>query len=649
MSEAPEHSLYTRPQDQTLNGQSPATTAGISRRAAFVALAGIIVLAAALRFINLDANPIWWDEGNNAFFAHCSLAELVAWSRSTHDTNPPVHRLMLALWLGMFGDSAFSLRALSAALGVGIVVVVYAWGSWVGSRATGLLAALLAALSPMAVYYTREAKGYPVVAFFGLLALFLWFPYLRPSDTRHAWIWPAYIVAGALALGSHYYAAFLFVPSGVYLIADLVSGRISGLERVHLAVRWLLSHMAIALLVLPWVVLTMDKALEGAQGIHGGGRPMYETGQFIQAVLFELASGPNASSFAALLALVALIASTLYGLWSDKALRGGPLAILIATSILLAFFVQPWVKFGPRFLFYLAPSLCVLAAAGIVRLKLLAILPLACLAVGWLLALPTAYLPHLGPDEDLRPVAEMLREMEQPDDLVMVGYIWQQGALQIYAPQKRSYALNWFDRHKVDQEIPAILGNHPRIWLLTYRVPLQDEANPAGLWLETHAAKVLSQEFGAHRLTLYLAPCTVTDDRRTEVVFEKGIHLWLGDIPKTVRPNEIIDIPMAWSVDSPGSGHYKVFLHLNDSAGNVVMQQDGPPGNGLSPFEQMEPGETVPDCRALLVTSDIPAGRYTLTVGIYQENSGSRLSISGDGSKADEYVIGDVVVLETSS
>lgn len=648
MSEALEHSLNTRPQDVTLNGQSPATAAGQSRRAVFVALTGIIVLAAALRFINLDGNPIWWDEGNNAFFAHCSLAELVAWSRSTHDTNPPVHRLMLALWLGMFGDSAFSLRALSATLGVGIVVVVYAWGSWVGSRATGLVAALLAALSPMAVYYTREAKGYPVVAFFGLLALFLWFRYLRYNDTRHAWIWSAYIVAGTLALGSHYYAAFLFVPSGVYLIADLVSGRNSGFDRAHLALRWLLSHMAIILLVLPWVMLTMDKALEGAQGLHGGGRPVYEIGQYIQAVLFELASGPNASPAAALLALAALLASALYGVWHDKALRGAPLAILIAACLVLALLAQPWVKFSPRFLFYLAPALCVLAAVGIVRLKLLAVLPLACLAVGWWLALPTAYLPRLSPDEDLRPVAEMLREMERPDDLVVVGYIWQQGALQMYAPQERSYALNWFDRNKVDQEVPAILGNHPRIWLLTYRVPLQDEANPVGLWLEAHAARVLSREFGAHRLTLYLAPCTITD-RRAEVVFEQGIHLWLGSIPKTVRQSEIIGIPMAWSVDSPVSGHYKVFLHLNDSAGNIVMQQDGPPGNWLSPFEQMEPGETVPDCRALLVTSDIPAGRYTLTVGVYQENSGSRLSISGHGSKADEYVIGDVVVLETLS
>src|SRR3990172_6549125 len=80
-----------------------------------VALLSIVVLAAGLRFWQLDAAQMWWDEGNNAYFAHYSLPEVLTFSRLTRDTDPPAHRAALGLWLSLFGDSAFSLRSLSAA------------------------------------------------------------------------------------------------------------------------------------------------------------------------------------------------------------------------------------------------------------------------------------------------------------------------------------------------------------------------------------------------------------------------------------------------------------------------------------------------------------------------------------------------------
>jgi len=135
----------------------------VSKRLTTVLMALILVSATILRVWQLDRAALWWDEGNNAYFAHQTPAGILEASRLTNDTNPPAHRLALSVWLRLVGDSAFNLRLLSAVLSLATVLVVYQWGVWLGGPSTslragspvGVLAALLAAFSPVAIYYGR--------------------------------------------------------------------------------------------------------------------------------------------------------------------------------------------------------------------------------------------------------------------------------------------------------------------------------------------------------------------------------------------------------------------------------------------------------------------------------------------------------------
>lgn len=610
-----------------------------------VALLVIVALAAGSRFIQLDAPALWWDEGNNAYFAHRDLARLLDTSRATNDTDPPAHRIMLSLWLRLFGDSAFSLRSLSAVLGVGLVVLVASWGRWLAGPVGGLLAALLVALSPMAVHYSREAKGYPVVAFFGLLAFYLWSRYLNGRRDASPTLWALYVLSGVLALGSHYYAVFLFVPQLIWLLIDLPRARSAA--DVNRRQLWIPfgANALIGLLVLPWVILTYDSAMSGAMGLEMS-RTAYGPLSYLRVTLSEIAAGPNAPLWAGALAVVGLSVAALYGVCHNASRHLAPLVTLVVVSVSLAFLVQLWIPFySPRFLLYITPVLCLLASVGIVRLRAFGLLPLACVGLAWAVALPTAYAPFTGPEEDLRPLAQVIQDVAEPDDLVLVGYIWQEGILRMYAPGERAYALSWLELDKADGQLRDLATGHPRLWLMTYNVELMHESNPGGWWLEQNAARALLEEHGRNRLVLYLNPFVEQSSTIHEVSFEGGLHLRVTDLVGRASVGQVIGVDLTWLADAPIEEPRHVFLHLIDSTGKVWAQSDGPPINWLRPFSTFVAGQSVVDRRAMLVTSDIPPGRYSVTVGLYNPDTQTRVRLVDGAPGAEEYLVGEMEIV----
>jgi hypothetical protein len=64
-------------------------------------------------------------------------------------------------------------------------------------------------------------------------------------------------------------------------------------------------------------------------------------------------------------------------------------------------------------------------------------------------------------------------------------------------------------------------------------------------------------------------------------------------------------------------------------------QADVIPVNGARPTWSWLPGEIIVDEIVLKIPADLPAGRYRLTTGLYDELSGERLTLP-DGSGAIE-------------
>ena len=618
------------------------------RRLAAISLALILLAAAALRLWALDGPALWWDEGNNAYFAHQSLARLLEMTRLTHDTDPPAHRLALGLWLRLLGDSAFNLRLLSAVLGVATVGLVFQWGHWLAGGRVGLLASLLTAFSPLAVYYSREAKGYPFVAFFGLLALYLWTRYLHEQERAHPMLWVAYVLAEVLALGAHYYALLLPIGQGVWLTALLFMD----LPRRSLARRrlrrWLFAQAASIGLVLPWALLTLPTALAGARGVAMSGSSPMSLDGYLREVFLSFAGGATTHGWAAALALGVLAMAAIWGLWPCLSERSGLLASVFFVPLTLGFFAQrSFTFFSARFLLYIAPLLYLLAALGMVRLHKIGVALGVFLALAWAIALPLAYTPFKGPEEDLRPLAQALRERARPGDGILVGYIWEEGILRMYAPTVQArYYLDWPAAASWEEWMGKLLAEHPRLWLVTYGAPLQNEqGNPTGWWLEHHAVRASVTENGPNRLVLYL-PRPAEASPQEKVAFEQGINLLYTSLSERAPLGEPLLVTLHWEVTTPVSQSYGVFVHLVDEEGERIWaQHDGDPANSLKPFNTLEPGQLIADCHVLWMPANMPPGRYKLLVGLYRRDTGERLEVvRGPARGANRCVVGEVRV-----
>ena len=96
-------------------------------------------------------------------------------------------------------------------------------------------------------------------------------------------------------------------------------------------------------------------------------------------------------------------------------------------------------------------------------------------------------------------------------------------------------------------------------------------------------------------------------------------------------------VSLAWQVlQSPGE-RLKVFVHLIDSSGRLVAQNDSEPIAWRSPTDGWQPGDRYTDRHGVLLPSDLPAGEYVLKVGMYR-SSGERLQIAIAGQQTQDAI-----------
>jgi mannosyltransferase len=137
----------------------------------------ILLLAAGLRFHQLDAQSFWNDEGNSARLSERSLDLIIEGTAS--DIHPPLYYLMLRGWRELVGESEFGLRSLSAFAGVLVVAGVMGLGAVIGKRLSvngkrlTVVAGLVTAVSPRSSITVRK----PACTACWLYGLFsrLWF------------------------------------------------------------------------------------------------------------------------------------------------------------------------------------------------------------------------------------------------------------------------------------------------------------------------------------------------------------------------------------------------------------------------------------------------------------------------------------------
>src|SRR5687768_5657827 len=98
----------------------PSLDSASSKRRAYWTLAAITILAAIVRFVGLTRDSLWTDEIFSGYASQlASITDVIQYV--SHDVHPPGYFIALWAWAQVFGDSDYSLRALSALGGVLLV------------------------------------------------------------------------------------------------------------------------------------------------------------------------------------------------------------------------------------------------------------------------------------------------------------------------------------------------------------------------------------------------------------------------------------------------------------------------------------------------------------------------------------------------
>jgi hypothetical protein len=126
--------------------------------------------------------------------------------------------------------------------------------------------------------------------------------------------------------------------------------------------------------------------------------------------------------------------------------------------------------------------------------------------------------------------------------------------------------------------------------------------------------------------------------RVSDVEFGERIML-LGYDQKLLDSGQ--ELILYWQAERPLDQNWTVFVHLVDSAGNLVAQHDSQPQDGRYPTSVWDQGEVVDDRHLLVLPTNVPDGDYQVVVGLYSVESGERLSaLDSEGN-----LIGDTVPL----
>lgn len=133
-------------------------------------LAGfILLLNLVFKVLFLDSQPIAGDEPFSIYMAGMSPSEIV-----THlmtGNNPPLWELLLHYWTRVFGIGPFSVRFMPLLFSSFTAVVIFRIGSDFWNWRMGLVASLLFTFSNYHVFFSHEARCYPLFALLTVISM----------------------------------------------------------------------------------------------------------------------------------------------------------------------------------------------------------------------------------------------------------------------------------------------------------------------------------------------------------------------------------------------------------------------------------------------------------------------------------------------
>lgn len=114
-------------------------------------------------------------------------------------------------------------------------------------------------------------------------------------------------------------------------------------------------------------------------------------------------------------------------------------------------------------------------------------------------------------------------------------------------------------------------------------------------------------------------------DPRITQVQDRAALLGYAENTTWSRPGGVLVLTLYWQAREVINLPYKIFVHLIDANGQLVAQSDQIPNCGTRPTNKWPLDQPVQDRHLLQLPPDLPAGQYSLEVGLYEPRTGRRL------------------------
>ena len=631
-----------------------------------VALAAILVAGFGARLAGIEVLSLWVDEGFTWEVARQGPRAILV-ALATYDNHPPLHYLLLWAWMSLAGSSELALRFLSVACGIATVALV----GWIGRRLfgpiAGLVAAAILALSPFHVWYSQEARSYALLA---LLASAAMATFILAVERGGRYRWAALAILDALALYTHYYAAFVLAAQGLTALAlvvpsltrrtkdDLAAGRAALLG-------FLAAAVGAAALFSPWLVALY---MQYQRAPHDYAPPIGLI-SVARNIVTTFAVGEVAPSLGSALVLSLLAFATLGAFLAAVRPKAGPtgraLIILwllapIALPFLLATIVHLDLRVAGRMYYIVGlPAYCLLIGRGVAGLGELFVGGKLAAAHGTLLAALVSLALLIGSavaldhqratrdKEDFRGVAAYIADREWPGDVIVLN------AEYTFRPFNYYYdgASVWHravvgDDARVDAALREQTAGASRAWLVLSHDNITDPQGKVRGWLRAHGLPVDESWLNGVGVVCYSLEAhpsfePVTLGQTLDIGFGGVARLAGAEVPASVPAGGVARLVFAWQSVAPAGEDYHAVALLEDSAGQVRAQMDKIPVAGEYAPTAWKPGEYLVDRMRLDVPRDLPPGEYRLRLFLYATSSGKPLATTtGD----DRPIIGTIAI-----
>jgi len=193
----------------TFSGTRPATVWAI--------LALVTIAGAWLRFADLGAQSLWYDEITQVRISSASAGGILA-GVGQLENDMPLDHFLQHFFVKLGGETEFWIRFHAALLGSLTIPLAFLLARAIFGTTIGLTTAALLAFSPFHLHYSREARPYALFVFLTVASTFALWNFFKDRD--RPWVWG--ILYGMTALASvwaHFAASVVIALQQVWIVS----------------------------------------------------------------------------------------------------------------------------------------------------------------------------------------------------------------------------------------------------------------------------------------------------------------------------------------------------------------------------------------------------------------------------------------------